>query len=111
MSIEFDQESSFNKTFIKAYSKSGDSKMVAYLIKKGIVKNEKQANTILLGIAVLCILLTLSIIKTVVYPTSAPISPRNQEISKAMLEYKNAGLPLSEIRKRIAEDIQSGKIK
>ncbi|MFA6430541.1 MAG: hypothetical protein WC229_01460 [Candidatus Paceibacterota bacterium] len=111
MSIEFDQENSFNKTFSKAYSKSGDSKIVAYLIKKRFAKNEKQANMILLGIAVLCILLTLSIIKTTVYPASAPVSQRTREISQTMSEYRKAGLPLSEIRKRIAEDIQSGKIK
>jgi hypothetical protein len=67
MSVQFDQENSFNKTFDRTFAKSNSSKMSTYLIKKGYAKNEKQANVILLGISAISILITIVVLNTTVF--------------------------------------------
>lgn len=111
MPVEFDQENSFNKTFNRTFAKSNSSKMSAYLIKKGYAKNEKRANMILLSVSFIFIIITVFVFKSAVFSSQKPLSDRDIEISKAVEEYKKTGISSTDFRRKISEDIQSGKIK
>ncbi len=67
MSVQFDQENSFDKKFERTIAKNKGSKMNAFLIKHYFAKNEKQANMILLGVSGVSILITIIILSTTVF--------------------------------------------
>lgn len=61
MSVQFDEERNFNETFHKSIS-GNNSKMVEWLIKKGLAKDEKGAKAILIIVALICFALTVFVI-------------------------------------------------
>lgn len=61
MSVQFEEEKNFNEVFYKESSKGG-SKMTEWMIKKGIVKTEKEAKIFSIVIAVICFALAIFII-------------------------------------------------
>jgi len=109
MSVEFDQENNFNKNFERTISKSNGSKMNTYLIKKGYAKNEKQANLILLGISLLCILITIFVFYTFVLGNNKkPVSSPN---AKIIQEYRAQGLTGKALMDKMREDRKAGILK
>ncbi len=91
MPVEFDQENNFNKTFNRTFAKNNGSKMSAYLIKKGYVKNEKQANLILLGMSAVFICITIVVLNTTVFGGGLSKKSSNSD-TKVIKEYQAQGL-------------------
>jgi hypothetical protein len=61
MSVQFDEEKSFNESFHKSVS-GNNSKMAEWLIKKGLAKDENGAKTIMIVLALICFALTIFVI-------------------------------------------------
>ena len=111
MSVEFDQENSFNKTFMDNNRKSSSSKMSAYLIKKGYAKSEQQANKILIIISLLFIILTIFSYYQFVFGGNLFQKKVNTENAKIIQEYREQGLKGKELLDKINEARQSGILK
>lgn len=102
MSVEFDQENSFNKTFNRTFEKNSGSKMSTYLIKKGYAKNEKQANMILLGISALSICITVIVLNMTVWGGSL-FKKSSTQNTEALKEYQAQGLKGRALIEKIRE--------
>jgi hypothetical protein len=62
MSVEFNDESNQNKVLYGRFAQSSQApKLVTWLLKIGIVKNESQANFVLINIAIISIILAIYI--------------------------------------------------
>lgn len=61
MPVQFEEEQNFNKSYDKVVSKK-PSGLTVWLIKKGIAKDEKGANAIMIIVMILCFALTIFII-------------------------------------------------
>jgi hypothetical protein len=109
MSIEFEQENNFNQAFNRTISKNSGSKMNSFLIKHYIAKNEQQANMILLGISVLCIITTAIIMNVFIFGNRA--KPVNNPNAAKIEEYRKQGLTGKALFDKIQEDRKAGIIK
>ncbi len=58
MSVEFDEEIKFNKSYNKSIS-TPVSGLTEWMIKKGIVKDEKGAKSAMIIVAILCFALAI----------------------------------------------------
>jgi hypothetical protein len=58
MPVQFEEEQNFNKSYDKVVSKKS-SGLTDWLIKKGIAKDEKGANSIMIIVMILCFGLTI----------------------------------------------------
>ncbi|MFA6430075.1 MAG: hypothetical protein WC229_03590 [Candidatus Paceibacterota bacterium] len=108
MSVEFDQENSFDKKFERTIAKKKGSKMNAFLIKHYFAKNEKQANMILLGVSLVSLLLTAVILNVSVFGGSFFNKKTLSPNAKIMQEYKDQGLSGKALMDKIREDKKTG---
>jgi hypothetical protein len=60
MSVEFDEEIKFNNSYNKSISTS-TSGLTEWMIKKGIVKTEKSAKSLMIIVTILCFALAIFI--------------------------------------------------
>lgn len=58
MPVEFDEEIKFNDSYNKLTSETS-SGLTAWLIEKGIAKNEKNAKSVMIIVSILCFALTI----------------------------------------------------
>jgi hypothetical protein len=55
MSVEFNEENDFNRSYDQSVNRISNSDgLTAWIIKKGWAKNESQANTIMIIVAIIC---------------------------------------------------------
>jgi hypothetical protein len=60
MSVEFTEENSASKVLYTRLTRTPERpSLVSWLIKKGIAKNDVQASRVLIGITVMCVIISL----------------------------------------------------
>jgi hypothetical protein len=110
MSVEFEQENDFNRIYRAQQRRLRGFSMINFLIKVGLVKDEKQANIFLICTIVVVILLTIFIFYRFVF--GGFIIPKvNDFNTKIMQEYRDQGLTDKALFDKITEDRKSGLIK
>jgi hypothetical protein len=88
MPVEFNDESNQNNVLYGRFAQSSQApKLVTWLLKIGIVKNETQANYVLIGIAALSIILAICI---PIYRNKTPEPIFKEDLSP---EIQNSLLP------------------
>lgn len=111
MTIELEQESNLDKTFEKNYSSSKkESKMCNFLIKRGISKDRKNAEKLLIIFSITLIIISIIICYTSIFQTSVLYIPKNPN-AKIIQEYRAQGLTGKALLDKIQEGRASGLIK
>lgn len=111
MSVEFDQENSFDKKFERTIANKKGSQMNAFLIKHYFAKNEKQANVILLSVSLIAIILTVVILNVSVFGGSLFNKKTLNQNAKIIQEYKKQGLTGKALMDKIRIDTEAGILK
>ena len=73
--VQFEEDNSMNMNNRFAMAAGEPPIMVKLLLKTGLVKDEKQANYVLIGIAAVSVLLTIWVVKSTFFGASTPVAP------------------------------------
>lgn len=91
--IQFNEENNLDSSFTSRtiLGAPASPKMVKALLKTGIVKNEKHAGYLLLGIAVVCFILAIYISYTFLFAKNAPkkLTPEQEQQRKEFMDRIN----------------------
>jgi hypothetical protein len=110
MEVEFEQEKDFNKIYRAQHGSSGGFSMVNFLIKRGWVKDERQANIFLIWTIIIVVILTIFIFYRFVF--GGFIIPKVTNFNaKIIQEYRDQGLIGEALFDKVKEAQKSGLIK
>ncbi len=105
MSVEFEQNNDFRRSFTQEQNSSGMSR---FLIKNGLAKDTDQSNIILISVCILFIIVT----SIILYNTfKSPSSNTNNPNTPIIKNYIDQGLKGKALIDRIKQDRASGLIK
>jgi len=110
MGVEFEQENDFNRSFRVQQESSGGFSIINFLIKRGWVKDENQANKALVVIIVFVIIVTAFIFYKFVFGGSI-LPEKASPNAKIIQGYRDQGLTGQALFERMMEDRKSGLIK